>query len=250
MTTVAVLADPPVEGFVLDELAAGPLDETEAAELYLAMLSDVCRAVEASGADLLVNYRQSEDVPEGVDPEAAIRDALAEVLESPGDVRYEVQVGSSFSARVGNTVTHLLEREGVKTVAPVEPTSGLLTRQQIDSAAMKLRSHDVVLGPSGDGRVYYAGFGEVVDFEDAYQTPAVETLVERASDAGLDVDFLPSTPVVETPADLLSAVPLLRARRRAGRVVPPRTSGVVEGLGLRVEDGPDGPTLARETDSS
>jgi len=250
MTTVAVLADPPVEGFVLDELSEGPLDETEAAELYLATFSDVCRAVEASGADLLVNYRPPEQVPDGVDPEAAVREPLSEVLESPGDARYEVQVGSSFAARVGNTVTHLLEQEGVKTVAPVEPTSGLLTRQQIDSAAMKLRSHDVVLGPSSNGRVYYAGFGAAIDFEEAYQTPAIETLVERATDAGLDVDFLPSTPVIETPDDLLSAVPLLRARRRAGRVVPPRTSGVIEGLGLRVEDGADGPTLVRQTDSS
>lgn len=248
MTTVTVLANPPVEGFVLQDLAGDLLDDAEAAELYAAMLTDVCRAVEASGADLLVNYRPSEQVPGGVDPEAAVREPLDDALGSPGEVRYEVQVGSTFAGRVGNTVTHLLDREGVATVAAVEPTAALLSRQLIDSAAMKLRTSDVVLGPAGDGRVYYAGFGEPVDFEDAYATPTVETLVDRAADAGLDADFLPSTAVVETPADLQTVVPLLRARERAGRVVPPRTTAYLDSLGLRVTDGADGPTMVRETD--
>jgi hypothetical protein len=234
MTTVAVLADPPVEGFVLPELADGPLDEPEATALYAAMLTDVCRAVEASGAELLVNYRPTEQVPDGVDPEAAIREPLSEALDAPSDARYEVQVGSSLSARVGNTVTHLLEREGVKTAAAVEPTAGLLTRQLVDSAAMKLRSSGVVLGPATEGRVYYAGFAEPVDFEDAYAAPTVQTLTDRAMDADRGVDFLPSTPVLETPADLRTVVPLLRARHRAERVVPPRTTTLINEFGLRV----------------
>ncbi|MDS0276293.1 hypothetical protein NDI85_00555 [Halomicroarcula sp. S1AR25-4] len=246
MTTVAVLADPPVEGFVLPELAAGPLDESEATALYTAMLGDVCRAVEASGAELLVNYRPGEQVPDGVDSEAAVREPLDDALQNPGEARYEVQVGSTFAGRIGNTVTHLLDREGVATVAAVKPTAALLARQQIDSAAMKLRSSDVVLGPSTDGRVYYAGFADPIDFEDAYTTPAVETLVDRAADADHGVDFLPTNPVVETPADLRTIVPLLRARVRTGRVVPPRTTTVLDELGLRVRDADGDPTLVRE----
>ncbi|GGN90241.1 hypothetical protein [Haloarcula pellucida] len=246
MTTVAVLADPPVEGFVLPELAAGPLDESEATALYTAMLGDVCRAVEASGAELLVNYRPGEQVPDGVDPEAAVREPLDDALQNPGEARYEVQVGSTFAGRIGNTVTHLLDREGVATVAAVKPTAALLARQQIDSAAMKLRSSDVVLGPSTDGRVYYAGFADPIDFEDAYTTPAVETLVDRAADADHGVDFLPTNPVVETPADLRTIVPLLRARVRTGRVVPPRTTTVLDELGLRVRDADGDPMLVRE----
>jgi len=246
MTTVAVMADPPVEGFVLPELAGGPLSESERATLYTAMLTDVCRAVEASGAELLVNYRPAEQVPDGVDPESTVRESLSEGLDAPGTARYEVQVGSSRSARVGNTVTHLLEREEVKTAAAVDPTAALLTRQLIDSAAMKLRSSEVVLGPATDGRVYYAGFAEPVDFEDAYETPAVETLIDRASEAGLRADFLPTTPVIETPADLRTVVPLLRARHRSERVVPPRTTALLEEFGLRVRAGADGPELVRE----
>ena len=246
MTTVAVLADPPVEGSVLPELSDGPLDESEATALYTAMLTDVCRAIEASGAELLVNYRPAEQVPADIDPESTLRDVLGDVLDAPGAARYEVQVGSSLSARVGNTVTHLLEREEVKTAAAVEPTAGLLTRQLVDSAAMKLRSSGVVLGPASDGRVYYAGFGEPVDFEDAYAAPTVQTLTDRAMDADLGVDFLPTTPVIETTRDLRTVVPLIRARRRAERVVPPRTTALIEELGLRVEATPEGPALVRD----
>ena len=246
MTTVAVLADPPIEGFVLPELAGGPLDESETATLYTAMLTDICRAVEASGAELLVNYRPDEQVPDGIDSKQRIKAALEQALEAPTQARYEVQVGSDVAARAGNTVTHLLEQEGVKTAAVVEPSAGLLTRQQIDSAAMKLRSSEVVLGPATDGRLYYAGFGEPVDFEAAYATPTIETLTERAGEADHAVDFLPTTPIVETPADLRTVVPLLRSRHRAERVVPPRTTAVIEEFGLRVQDGDGGPELVRE----
>jgi hypothetical protein len=234
MTTVAVLADPPVEGFVLPELGNGLLDESEKTALYTAMLTDVCRAVEASGAELLVNYRPAEQVPDGVDPESAVREPLEAALDAPGQARYEVQVGSSLSARVGNTVTHLLEQEGVNTAAAVEPTAGLLTRQLIDSAAMKLRSSGVVLGPSTSGRVYYAGFAEPVDFEAGYATPAVKTLTDRAMDADLGVDFLPTAPVLQTPADLRTVVPLLRARHQAERVVPPRTTTLITEFALQL----------------
>ncbi|AJF26438.1 hypothetical protein SG26_12210 [Haloarcula sp. CBA1115] len=250
MTTVTVLADPPVEGFVLQDLAGDLFDDAEAAKLYEAMLLDVCRAVEISGAELLVNYRASEQVPDGVDPETAVREPVTEALESPGNARFEVQVGSTFAGRVGNTVTHLLNREDVATVAAVEPTAALLNRQLIDSAAMKLRSSGVVLGPAEGGRVYYAGFGEPIDFEDSYATPAVETIGERAADAGLDVDFLPSTPVLETQSDLKTMVPLLRARNRAGRVVPERTMTFFDDLGIRVVDNDGEPTVVRETDRS
>ncbi|MFB6308158.1 MAG: hypothetical protein ABEH35_02420 [Haloarculaceae archaeon] len=245
MTTVAVLADPPFEGFVLPALADGPLSEADAANLYEAMLADVCRAVEASGAELLVNVRPDEQVP-GDDSERAIREAVEPHLEQPADARFEVQVGSTKSARAGNTVTHLLEREGVQTAAVVEPSGAFLARQQIDSAAMKLRSEDVVLGPSTDGRVYYAGFREPIDFTDAFETPTVETLVERAREADLSVGFLPTVPVIERPADLHTAIPQLRARRAAGRRVPERTAERIETLGLRVVEENGAPALARQ----
>ncbi|ELY35132.1 glycosyltransferase family protein [Halalkalicoccus jeotgali] len=237
MTTVAVLADPPRPGLVLSELVeTSPLSTEQAASLYGAMLSDACLAVERSGGELLVNYRPADSLPEthaGGDPEAEIREHLDGVLDEPP--RTEVQVGSTHAARVGNTITHLLETEEVTSAAALAPTAPLCLRTHIDSAAMKLRNSPVVLGPATDGRVYFAGFAEPIDFEGSYEPPAIETLAWHAGDAGLDTDFLPMLPVVETGTDLATLVSVIRARHVAGRIVPPNTGEWVEEMGLRVK---------------
>jgi hypothetical protein len=253
MTTVAVLADPPRPGLVHERLVeTTPLTAEEARDLYAAGFRDVCRAVATSGGDLLVNYRADEDLPgmgeggdedeESGDSEAELRAALDPVSElDAGDVRFEVQVGETFAGRAGNTATHLLGNEGVTSVAVVEPSAVFLTRQRIDEAAMKLRQREVVLGPAPGGRVFYAGFREPVDFGDAYASPALETLTLRGVDAGLDVDYLAPAPVLETGTDLADVVTQIRARRAAGRNVPPHTAESIASLDIRVE--PEGDDL-------
>jgi glycosyltransferase A (GT-A) superfamily protein (DUF2064 family) len=239
MTTVAVLADPPRPGLVLPRLIeTTPLSADDTAALYTAMLRDVCRAVDGSGGDLLVNYRPDDalDVSGPADSETELRDVVASVTE---DVRYEVQVGESFAGRAGNTTQHLLDTEETPSVAVVEPTSGLLTRQVIDEAAMKLRRREVVLGPATRGRVYYAAFTDPIDFQDAYSPPALRTLTDRAVDAGHDVDFLRTLPVVETATDLAELLLTVDVRDRAGRAVPVHTQAVLSDLSIEVsfEDG-------------
>lgn len=226
MPTVAVLADPPVEG-VLPALhdVLGP---ARAATLYEAMLSDVCTAVQNGAGELLVNYRDGDDA------EAEIRSALADELPRPEDVRYEVQVGETFAGRIGNTATHLLESEGVDSVAVVEPTAAFVSRETLGTLTMKLRTRDTVVGPSTGGRVYLAGFRSPIDFADLFDPPALQTVVARARDADMEVDFTPTLPVVETPPDLVTAVTQIRARVQAGRNVPPRTAGFVADHDLRV----------------
>jgi glycosyltransferase A (GT-A) superfamily protein (DUF2064 family) len=249
MTVVAVAADPPREGLVLPELVeTSPLSPAGAAELYAAMLGDVLEAVARSGGDLLVNYRPddllpSAHVPPDADAEAEVRAAAVDALGDLSDVRFEVQVGSSFDARAGNTVTHLLREEGETTAAVVRPEAAFLTRSAVDSAAMKLRRSPVVLGPAPEGRVYYAGFRDPVDFAGAFAAPALSTLTARARDAGHDVDFLPMQPVIERGRDLHTVLPQVRARTAAERAVPSRTAAALEeaGLDVRFEDG--GPRL-------
>ncbi|KAB1188136.1 MULTISPECIES: DUF2064 domain-containing protein [Haloferax] len=240
MTVIAVLAEPPRPGLVLPDLAeTSPLTEREAADLYAAMLKDICIAVERSGGDLLVNYRSDDDLPDefvgDVSAEAEVRSIVTDALGGTDDVRFEPQVGSTFSARAGNTVTHLLEEEAVHSVAVVRPNVPQLGRTHIDSAAMKLRSTPVVLGPSTEGRVYFSGFREPFDFTDAYADPEVETLAEHADDAELGLDYIQMLSVVETGADLATLVPILRSRVEAERVVPEHTTTLVFEAGLRVE---------------
>jgi glycosyltransferase A (GT-A) superfamily protein (DUF2064 family) len=240
MTVIAVLADPPRPGLALPALAeSGPLSESESAALAAAMLKDTLRAVEASGGELLVNYRPDDLLPDRhVDPERSAEEELravaADALREPDAARFEVQVGSNVSARAGNTISYLLEREGVQSAAVVRGDAPLLRRSTVDSAAMQLRTNEVVLGPSTDGRVYYAGFTAPIDFEAAFTTPEAETLVGRANDAGLDTEFVGMLPTVRTGADLATLVSTVRARWQAGRVVPEHTASFVVEAGLTV----------------
>lgn len=248
VTTIAVLVDPPRPGLVFDRLTAtSPLTEAECADLYTAATRDVGRAVAESGGDLLVNYRPEASLPERFrdadgDAEAELRDVVDPVADDP---RFEVQVGETFAGRVGNTVTHLLETEGEDSVAVTSPNAPLLTRRQVDEAAMKLRRSGVVLGPAPDGRVYYAAFRDSVDFDDAYASPALDTLTNRALDAGLEADFLTRLPVVETGRDLADLLVTLRTRRKSGRTVPTHTADALEEIGLVVEATDDGLAVTR-----
>ncbi|WP_251343347.1 DUF2064 domain-containing protein [Haloplanus halophilus] len=251
MTTIAVMADPPREGLVATELAAtSPLTESEAAQCYAAMCRDVFVAVARSGGDLLVNYRPDDLLPDehvtDTASEAAVRALATAALDDPSDVRFEPQVGSTFDARAGNTITHLLREEGVTSAAVVEGSAPFLTRPLVDNAAMKLRRSEVVLGAATRGRAYYAGFTDPVDFADAFAAPELETLTDRGRDAGHEVDFLPIQPVVETGDDLLDVLPLLNARVDAERVVPANTAAFVDRLGLRVARDDAEPRLVRD----
>lgn len=248
MTTVTVLVDPPRPGLVFDRLeATSPLTGVECATLYTAVTRDVCRAVRESGGDLLVNYRSDDALPERfrdatADAAAELRDVVEPVAS---DARFEVQVGETFAGRAGNTTTHLLDAESAGAVAVTTPATPLLTRRQVDETAMKLRRSEVVLGPAPGGRVYYAAFREPIDFEDAYATPALGTLTDRALDAGHDVDYLTRLPIVETGRDLADLLVTLRTRQRSGRTVPEHTADALEGFGLVVEPTDEGLTVAR-----
>jgi glycosyltransferase A (GT-A) superfamily protein (DUF2064 family) len=244
MTTVAVVCESPHEGVLADLAATTLLDESETADLYAALCADVFRAVETSASELLVNYHPSESG----DAEDELRALADAALDSPDAVRYERQVGSTFAGRVGNTVTHLLESEDESSVMVIEPTAPFLTRGDIDGLAMKLRRSDVVLGPASQGRVYAAGFASTVDFAEAYTPPAIETLTARANDAGLGVDYGPMVPVVESREDLLGALALIRARRRAGRDVPKHTAECLDALGVALVE-EDGDLALRKADT-
>lgn len=243
MTTVAVLCDPPQPGAVLPELVEGtPLSPEDAADLYTALLCDTVEAVDGSGGELLVNYRPAEAVGVDGDAEAIIREAIADVVDTD-DARFEVQVGETFAGRVGNTATHLLETEELSSVGIIRPEVATFARTDIDSAAMKLRSCDVVVGPSTGGRVHYAAFGEPIDFTDCYAAPAVETLTNRCLDAGHDVEFLETKQSVRTPQELADAIVSVRAHDTAGELVPRHFAAWVDGMPYEVVADDDGLSL-------
>jgi glycosyltransferase A (GT-A) superfamily protein (DUF2064 family) len=244
MTVVVVMVDPPRPGLALPDVAAStPLSSAEAADLYAAMLKDTFIAVDDSGGDLLVNYRPTDLLPEQhrteTTPEAEVRALAADALEDLDEVRFEPQVGSDLSARAGNTITHLLREEGADSAALMPGTAPLVTRSTIDTAAVSLRRAPVVLGPASAGRVHYAGFTEPIDFAGALAAPALPTLADHAAGADFETAFVEFSPVVERGADLLTLLPMIRARRTAGKSLPAFTTALIEEFGLVVvtEDG-------------
>jgi len=246
MSVIALLTDPPRPGFVLPDLAeTSPLSEQEAAELAAAMAKDSMRAVARTGAQLLVNFRPDDLLPEAhrtdTAAEAEVRALAADALDDPSAARFEPQVGSTRSARVGNTVTHLLREEEADSVAVLLGNTPFITRTGIDQASMRLRSNEVVLGPGHGGSVYYAGFTETVDFTDVLETPPLWHFTDAAREEGHSTQFLPMQPTVRTGDELATVVARIRARVAAERAVPEFTAARIAEWGLQVEADGDGP---------
>jgi hypothetical protein len=245
MTTVAVLTDPPHPEVALPDIVAEtPLSNAEAVGLYTALLNDTVLAAERSGGEVLINYRSADALGLDIDSEATIRDALGDVYD-PETTRFEVQVGETFAGRAGNTATHLLETEDVGSVGITRPEAALLARTDIDGAAMKLRSSPVILQAAPDGRVTYAAFREPIDFADGYTPPAVETLTDRALDAGLGTEFLETKPCVERERDLAELIVTVRTRLKADALVPPALGAWVAETDLVVSIDDDGRPVIR-----
>lgn len=241
MTVAVALVDPPREGQVLQTVVEQtPLTQTDGVTLYEAMLADFFEVITETNADVLVNYPTADQFSAtDVDPEREIRDVAARVLDEATlrEVRFEVQVGSSPSAHIGNAITHLLRDEGESSALFVDHRVPLLDRSIVDQAAITLRRNDTVVGPATDGNVYLAGFTELVDFTDVLEEAPLETIVERSNDVGSPVDFVRRRDAVTDARTLGTVVSLLRARRNAETRVPQHTMGAIDELGLRIEDG-------------
>lgn len=238
MTVHVLVVDPPRPGLVLPDLVAADvgLDAAGAAHLAGAMIQDAAVAAATSGGDLLVNHPTSDHLPEayrtGPEPDAELRDLLAGTLADIDAVRFEPQVGSTFDARAGNAVTHLLREEAADSVAVLDGRAPTIDRTVLDSASMKLRRSQAAVAPAPGGGVAYLGLTEPLDFAGAWEPPALRTVVDRAIEADQAVDFLPMHPRVERRAGLASVVAVIEARRTAGRRVPEYTAAAIESLGL------------------
>lgn len=243
MTVAVALVDPPREGLVGAELAAATaLSEADVALLYEATLADFFETMAESNVELLVNYPTVDTLPdgfEGSDPEAEIRAVAESVLDAEvlEEVRFEVQVGSTPAARIGNAVTHLIEEEGETSAAFLDHRVPLLERGVVDEAAIKLRRSETVVGPAADGQVYFAGFKVPIDFTDVFDGSPLNTIVERTVAMGNRADFVRRREVLVHPRDLRTVVAIVRARHDADRLIPEHTMRVIDELDLHVADG-------------
>jgi len=225
MPTIVVRTPPPLPA--ADDPFADTLDDPSRLALRDALLCDACRAVESSGSDLLVTVEPIDG--DSADDRAieAVEDALDRCLESVP--RVEPQVGSSPAARLGNTVTHLLDA-GASSVGVVF-AGAIVDRSTLDQATIQLRTADVVLGPAPGGRLAYAGFVEPIDFTDALESPPIQTVADRAHDADRETTTIDLRPRVTDPETLADVTALVEARRLAGDRVPETLAAWIEESG-------------------
>ncbi|MFB6254927.1 MAG: hypothetical protein ABEI06_09985 [Halobacteriaceae archaeon] len=252
MTVYVVLVDPPLESVVRETfIESTDMPMSFLTDLYQAIQQDAIQAVIDSGGDLLINYRPPDQHPvaDDHDIESTIR-SMAEAVDGCEDPRMEIQVGSNRSARIGNAITHLLETEDHETVAVLDGRAPLLRRTELDSLAMKLRRHDIIIGPGTNCEVAIAGFRDTIDFTHAFQPPALNSLVEQSVEDGYEIDFLHETIYLTDKADLLDLIPIITARQQAGRIVPPHTTAVIDAYDLSISVENDTLHLEIQTDKS
>ena len=189
-------------------------ERTGSSSLEEAATVDVLRAADRSGGDVLLTHPEDDQ---------STAETLTERagLEEP---RLESAVGGSPSARLGNVVTHLLEREDASAVGVFDPATALLERTHVDGVAMALRRHEVVLGPALGGGWYSCGFTEPVDFTDVLAERPLVTLTDRGTAAGRSVDHAPILPTVATDTGRETTRAIVESRSMAGRSVPAATA--------------------------
>lgn len=239
MTVHVLVAEPPRPGVALADLATGGgLGEDDAATLAGAMLQDAAAAVAASGGDLLVAHPTEDQLPSpartGADPADELRALLDEALAKPDAVRYEPLVGETVPGRVANFVGTLLGEEDAASVAVLDGRAPTVDRTVLDGGGMALRRSEAVVAPAPGDRVAYLGLTAPLEFAGPSPLPSLSTAVDRATEPGLDVDFLAMQPRVDDRFGLATVASLIRARRAAGRRVPEHTAAAIEGLGLEI----------------
>lgn len=252
MTLHVLAVDPPRPGLALPELTTdGGLGAEAVVRLAEALIQDAAVAAADSGGELLVYHPTDDQLPAAHRTETAPVDELRALLETAlpagDDVRFEPQGGSSAGARVTNAATHLLQEEDEASVAVLDGRAPTLDRAALDSAGMKLRRSEAVIGPAPNGRATYLGLTEPMDLEGAWGPPQLNPLVERAVEAEYGIDFLPMHPRVDGPAGLASVVALIEAWRAAGRRYPSHTAAAIDDLDLQVTASPGSPSPSLES---
>jgi rSAM/selenodomain-associated transferase 1 len=191
---LAVMAKAPVPGTVKTRLAP-PLTQEQAAELYLALLSDQLEHLtELGAADLYVAFTPSDAMP-----------LIASI--APAGYRCFAQRGGDLGERMNEVLAELWRRghRNLILIGSDLPPVPLNTFHD-GFAQLSAGEKRVVLGPSSDGGYYLIGMNPPVPEIFSGMTWSHEHVLEVTTDklTGLGIDFglLPEWFDVDTVEDL------------------------------------------------
>ncbi len=196
------------------------------ADLYHATTADAATAVDESGGQLVLAVGQDSD-------------ASAFASEFPATVFPDADIDELSLDEEGQSLADAAALRAIRahsdaaTVGIIDPSVGLIRRRHLDTAAMRLRREDVVIGPTPEGGWYYVGTGlEAEELPDMLD-PSLDRLMDEL-DEDLDIGFLPLLPVIRADHHLAGVGSLLEAMDRSGRRIAPYTRAWLESHGETV----------------
>lgn len=246
MTTVAVELPPRNASRIASALARSTaLSVTEASDLLLHVAKDAIRAVDRSGGDLVMLVppeASSEEVFGWEDPRAEARRLAEEVITAETAPTVFEPPESEARRSIAAVLSSLFRSTSAASAAILRPITPLVQRRHLDAAAMRLRTHDVVIGPSTGSRWYFAGVSDELTLPVAGADEHLTTLALAANETDRSLDLLPILPGVLTDRGLAGVVSILEASLLAEKDVAPATHGWIDEVGLRSDPtDPDAP---------
>jgi len=137
-------------------------------------------SVDRSGGELLVNP-VNDDLPAEYRTDAAPRPSFEPSSPTPSAAPRRSGSSGRSDRRSARAGKHRYRPARRTPRSRSSPRRRRCSRTVIDSAAMKLRTNEVVLGPSTRGRTYYAGFTAPIDLRRRLRPPNLPTLAARAT---------------------------------------------------------------------
>lgn len=209
MTAIAVPCPPPGADRIHDRLATETdLDDQAIASLIAAVCQDACRAaVESGGEAVAVPLDPVTAIP-GWGDVAGTVETIADSVDDGGalPVGPTVDSGGAWAVRALSIASDRSEAASIAILAPLSP---MIQRRHVDAAAMRLRSHDVVLGPTSGSGWYFLGLDRAIDqgLPDAIRH--VHAVARRAVDDGRSLGTIPFLPGYRSGEELEGVIALL-----------------------------------------
>lgn len=192
------------------------------ADLFHALVADAALAVDESGGDLFLAVPASSE--SAVAFVEDIRDTVLEDASNGTIVHVETDAPIP---PVGSTLRAVRDRSTAASIGVLDPATALVGRRHLDTAAMRLRRDDVVLGPTPEAGYFF--FGTALDPETLPErmSPEFDAVTTEAGERG-SVGFLEMLPVVTRPDHVGSLAALVAGLNADNRTVAPFASAYFE----------------------
>ena len=193
MTAIGVLLPSPGYSQRVASLAEHTGADAEA--LITASIADAVSAVAGSGGEWYV-IPTTEPTADSFEV-ATVIDTIVEASPDGSDPVLQLDPITTTDG-ISPLIELLREHSEEATMALVNPITPFLERRHIDAAAMRLRRHDVVIGPGVSQQWYYLGVKDTVSLHASKDDFANLPVINEGLDQTTSIDLLPYLPDLST----------------------------------------------------